>query len=61
MFFHDEKIYEKNLMVMSIKVVVGLLLCSEDIDIFLRFWTYKDRKVRHFTSIVILLEKYIVV
>ena len=26
--------YEKNLMVMSIKVVVGLLLCSEDIDFF---------------------------
>jgi len=27
--------YKKNLMVMSIKVVVGLLLCSEDIEIFL--------------------------
>jgi len=27
--------YEKNLKVMSIKVVVGLLLCSEDIENFL--------------------------
>jgi len=35
MFFHDEKIYEKNLMIMSIKVVVGLLLCCEDIENFL--------------------------
>jgi len=34
--------YEKNLMVMSIKVVVGLLLCCEDIDFFLWFWTYMD-------------------
>jgi len=42
MFFHDEKIYEKNLMVMSIKAVVGLLLCCEDIENLLWFWTYKD-------------------
>jgi len=32
MFFHDEKIYEKNLLVVGIKVVVGLLLCCEDIE-----------------------------
>lgn len=29
--------YEKNLKVMSIKVVVGLLLCREDIDFFCDF------------------------
>ena len=29
--------YEKNLLVMGIKVVVGLLLCSEDIDFFCDF------------------------
>ena len=29
--------YENNLMVMSIKVVIELLLCSEDIEIFCDF------------------------
>ncbi len=36
--------YEKNLMVMSIKVVVGLLLCSEDIEIFYDFGLTRIRK-----------------
>ncbi len=36
--------YEKNLMVMSIKVVVGLLLCSEYIDIFFDFGLTRIRK-----------------
>ena len=50
--------YEKNLMVMSIKVVVGLLLCSEDIDFFCDFGLTWIRKLL-FASIVVLLEKYI--
>lgn len=44
MFFHDEKIYEKNLKVMSIKIVVGLLLCSEDIENFCDFGLTRIRK-----------------
>ena len=36
--------YEKNLKVMSIKVVVGLLLCSEDIEFFCDFGLTKIRK-----------------
>lgn len=36
--------YEKNLMVMSIKVVVGLLLCSEDIENFCDFGLTRNRK-----------------
>ena len=36
--------YEKNLKVMSIKVVVGLLLCSEDIENFCDFGLTKIRK-----------------
>ena len=44
MILHDEKIYEKNLMVMGIKVVVGLLLCSEDIEIFYDFRLTRIRK-----------------
>ena len=36
--------YENNLMVMSIKVVVGLLLCSEDIEFFCDFGLTKIRK-----------------
>ena len=51
--------YEKNLMVMSIKVVVGLLLCSEDIEHFCDFGLTRIRRFAFFASIVILLEKYI--
>jgi len=36
--------YEKNLKVMSIKVVVGLLLCREDIDFFYDFGLTRIRK-----------------
>ena len=50
--------YEKNLMVMSIKVVVGLLLCREDIDFFCDFGL-QGLKSLLFASIVVLLEKYI--
>ena len=44
MILHDENIYEKNLMVMSIKVVVGLLLCSEGIENFCDFGLTRIRK-----------------
>ena len=36
--------YEKNLLVMGIKVVVGLLLCSEDIENFCDFGLTRIRK-----------------
>ena len=40
--------YEKNLLVMGIKVVVGLLLCSEDIDFFCDFGLTWIRKFAFF-------------
>lgn len=50
--------YEKNLKVMSIKVVVGLLLCREDIDFFVILDLHGLESLL-FASIVVLLEKYI--
>ena len=51
--------YEKNLKVMSIKIVVGLLLCSEDIEFFFVILDLQRLESLLFASIVILLEKYI--